>query len=264
MRFVLFFLLFATPLFSTIAEIDTFEEILAYTHSVEPKNSLVLVDIDDTVLEIRTQLGSHSWCRWLIDYFEKKGMTHWQAIVVENNLSAGINPQLPVQVVDEKAPAIVAKLQKMDFPVLGLTARLTTQVGETMVQLRSCGYQLQHPLWPKEPHWFLTVPQALYHDGVIFSTRWHKKSEALFDFLEFLHFHPTTIFFIDDTLSNLQDLEKACLDAHIDFVGLHFSKSDERAKNFNLQIALVQWNALPKILSDREAGAILDAKKSGK
>src|SRR5262249_49591447 len=54
---------------SKIVEIATFSDLLKY---IKPK-SLVLLDIDDTLMEAEQTMGTDRWFIWRQDYYAKRG-----------------------------------------------------------------------------------------------------------------------------------------------------------------------------------------------
>ena len=64
--------------------------------------------------------------------------------------------------------------------------------------------------------------------------------------------------FINDKASHLKEVERACEQAKIPFIGLRYGFLDEKVKRFSHEIAAIQWEHFGKLLSDEETATILN------
>jgi len=64
---------------------------------------------------------------------------------------------------------------------------------------------------------------------------------------------PKKVVFVDDRWDQVENLAEALERLGIEFVGIRFSRADDRVKAFDPAIADLQFSRLPKIISDEEA-----------
>ncbi|MBA3238763.1 MAG: DUF2608 domain-containing protein [Parachlamydiaceae bacterium] len=70
------------------------------------------------------------------------------------------------------------------------------------------------------------------------------------------HF-PQKVLFVDDKLNHVQSLEGPLAELNIDYIGVRYSKADERVQEFDAQIADLQMKHFLKFISDEEAREML-------
>ena len=111
--------------------------------------------------------------------------------------------------------------------------------------------------------YFLNGHGVLYRKGILF-TSGTPKGSALRKFLDLIQLHPKKIVFINDKKTHLLDAATAAKELDIDFVGLRYSYSDERIRNFSPELAEIQFHrsTFSHILSDEEARRLLSHEPS--
>lgn len=251
-----FFLVLMLPqlLLGSIIETAQFDEVLKHVGQDDPKNVLVLCDIDNTLLRSAHHLGSAAWGDHIISRLVSKGMSKREAEEIENIFWKTVQPRIKVTAVDSKTPSIIHEIQKRKIPVLGLTARTPEEAGHTVDQLMSIDINLLnsgYPFFAKTLN--IEGRDALYEKGILFTTPFIKKSEVLFTYLEKHAIAPKRIIFVDDKMSHVEDLASACNERGIAYVGIRFSAADNEAKNFDARLADIQWEAFPVVLSNEQA-----------
>lgn len=247
-KFILALMALPSLVMGKIIEADTFEEILQH---LSPQ-TIVLCDLDNTLIEASQHLGSVQWG----DHYKKKlieaGETAEKAEEMMEQFWLKMLPTVPMRLVDAEAPKIIENMQQKGTLVLGLTARYSEEAPYTHPQLNQFGIHFNQ-FFEKEIN--LKAP-LLYEKGILFSGT-HKKSEALLAFLKQLPQLPQKIIFIDDKYRHIQDLENALASFQLDYVGIRFSKTDERIHAFNPLIAEIQEEFFPEFITDEEALQIL-------
>jgi hypothetical protein len=241
------------PLCSHIIETPHFSDILNY---INP-NTLVILDIDDTLLLPTQTLGTDAWFLHRLKYHQDnqapaaldKALAEWEAI---RHLTH-------VKIVEEGTEKVIEAMQKRGITVMGLTTQGLALATRTINQLRTLHIDLTKTAPAPEDHYFINQQGVLYRQGVLF-TSGSPKGPALLKLLAILNYCPEHVIFINDKATHLKDVESSVIEKGIDFLGLRYNYSDERVANFNPEIAEIQWkhSTFMHILSDQEAEEILN------
>lgn len=253
MRYLLCLFCITTPLFCAIFEVSHFSEL---PHYVTPE-TLVILDIDDTLLLPAQSLGCDAWFTARLKALQAthspeqaldKALAEWEAIrhLTQMNL------------VEEETAAIVGALQEKNTPVMGLTTQGLALATRTINQLAAVHIDLTKTAPSKEDHYFINEHGVLYRRGLLF-TSGTKKGAALTKLLTLLKYQPKHIVFINDKATHLQDVETGLEATGIRFTGLRYAYGDTRVASFRPEIAHIQWthSSFNHILSDAEAEALL-------
>lgn len=237
---------------AVLIETKHFSELCQY---VTP-GTLVLLDIDDTLLIPVQTLGNDAWFQYHLQQLKTecgevgfdRALGDWEAV----------RQLTQVKIVEEGTEKIVAELQKNHVIVMGLTTQGLALATCTVNQLNALNIDLMKTAPSREDHFFINQHGVLYRKGILF-TSGTPKGPALVKLLDILQFRPEKIVFINDKASHLEDVETSMIALGIEFIGLRYSFGDDRVASFNRDIADIQWNnsTLNHILSDEEAGQIL-------
>ncbi len=242
--------IFHSFLFSILVETKNFGEIKKYV----TLHTLVILDIDDTLLLPVQTLGTDVWFRYRIKQNEAAGMAPRAAFERALSEWEAVRHLTKVKIVEEGSEKIVEDMQKNQIKVMGLTTQGLALATRTVQQLCSLGIDLAKSAPSKEDCYFINELGVLYRQGILF-TSGTPKGQALLKFLDQIHYHPSHIVFINDKAQHLIDIEEALKGKKIEFIGLRYSYCDERIANFNPEIADTQWksSSFEYILSDQEA-----------
>lgn len=247
--FLVIFMTLHAALSSKILELDSFEDILKHVSH----NTLVLCDIDNTLIEAQQHLGSVQWGDRYAETLIASGTSLAEAELIINDLWFDMLPTIPMRLVDPQGPQVLTQMKAFGAVVIGLTARRPKEAALTHPQLERFGIQFSQPL----PAHIPLHPQLHYENGIIFSGEFDKKSEALLKILHHFERPPQRILFIDDKLDNVIDLETAVTNLKIEYIGIRFSKADQRVREYNQDVVDIQWKCLPQFISDEHAHSIL-------
>jgi hypothetical protein len=236
---------------STIIEAPHFSDLKNYA---EP-DTLILIDIDDTLLIPVQTLGSDVWFRYQLK--KNKGypdpldatLAQWEAI---RHLTR-------MQTVEKDTAQIVATLQKKMYTIMGLTTQGLALATRTVEQLLDNQIDLSKTAPFKEDIYLMNEQGVLYRHGIFF-TSGTAKGPALEKLLKAMNYHPKKIIFINDKETHLLDVAKSAEKLKIDFVGLRYSYSDERIEDFSPELAEIQfqYSTISHLLSDKEAQNLLE------
>jgi hypothetical protein len=184
-----------------------------------PEETLVLCDIDNTLIRASQYLGSVQWSEDLKTKLERGGMSEKEVKQLESVLWQSVQPHVSVELVDLETPGVIKSLQNKNVRVLGLTARSPEEADYSARQLSSLDIDLQSPFF-KDNQSLSLETAALYKNGILFSTPLNKKSEVLLAFLEKNRLLFKRIIFIDDKLHHVQDVVDAAERRGISCLGI--------------------------------------------
>lgn len=251
MKILMCLLLVPVFLQAKVIESSRFDSLLNYLNR---PNCLVISDIDNTILCSEVQLGSIAWGELYVKELEKKGIPPKEAQEVENILWRAIHQQIPIKTVDPDTARIVKKVQEQKIPIMGLTARAPRDAAYSRKQLEQLGIDLS--LVQPINTGLQVLGDAAYEEGILYATTFMKKSTVLLHFLRLNDLQPACVIFIDDKLHHVQDVYAALEQEGIACIGIRFSGADPIVSAYQPHIAELQWQALPRLLSDQEAKSL--------
>jgi hypothetical protein len=235
-------------------ESNQMQDVLPY---VDPLETWVLIDIDNTLIESSVYLGSAPWRHHIRNKAQNAGYSESESEKILDQFWLFVQPLIPVRLVDPKTPALLHNLQESRTPVLALTAREPIEIQHTQKQIDSVAIHLVND-FPGQFSLSTNHP-ALYANGVIYCGD-NSKAETLIAFFQATGRMPKKVVFVDDRWDQVENLEVELEKLGIQFVGMRFGGADKRMKAFNPAIADLQFSQLPKIVSDEEAKEALLAK----
>ncbi|QZA59430.1 DUF2608 domain-containing protein [Candidatus Rhabdochlamydia porcellionis] len=257
MKILFFFIFIYSSIGAKIIEIKHFSESIPYL----TKDTIFILDIDDTLLVPKQMLGSDMWFEDRIK--QQKGLSSTEAFEKTLNEWEGIRHFTQMQIVEPGVQKIIEELQKKEHLIIGLSTQSLTLSKVTFKQLINNQIDLRVTA-PKESYYFQNKNNGvLYVNGILF-TSGTSKGKALFQLLEKTKQRFKRIVFMNDKTSHLADIEQEAEKNHVEFIGLRYGYSDFRKKSFDSRMAHIQLNqsGFTRILSDEEAKALLVIKET--
>ncbi|MEO6234448.1 MAG: DUF2608 domain-containing protein [Thermomonas sp.] len=213
------------------------------------RRTLLVLDIDDTLLTSQGFFGSDRWYEW---------QKHLQANdpakvpclfdVISLNYEAGTQ-----QLTQPDGPALINALPG---DKLMLTSRNPLYRGGTLRTLNDAGYTLPTPLarqtegrtwrWRKAPD--ARESDVSYAQG-IFMTSGQDKGLILLDLLGRLKLHYDRVILVDDGDANIRNMQAALRDAGIDYHGLHYTRVDKTVSDADAKAGLSGWQSWQTLLA---------------
>jgi len=253
MRRIVLFLLCSIGLHAEIIEIKTMQEI----HPFVGKESLIIFDIDNTIMETQQTLGSNQWFEHRFASLQKQKLSVSEALEKALHEWSSIQNVTEVKLVEPNTAAIIRDLQSKGFTVMGLTTRGLGLSTCTLHQLERLNVDLSiSPPSKSEIHFMNDGEGILYRKGILF-TSGTNKGKALQSLLEKIGFHSKKIVFINDKYKHLHSLEVVYEKTLVSFIGLRYGFLDDKVQHFPSEIAQVQFSHFGKILSDQEASKFI-------
>ena len=241
-RLFLFFLLFL-PFFliSQIQEIKTLSQI--YPHL--KKQTLVVFDLDNTLLEPVQDLGSDQWFDSKRSFYKKKGFSSQVAFEKTYDEYYKIQSVTEVRLIEKDTLKVFEKAAEKN-QIMALTTRDDNLSYATIKQLGKLKLIFKKPPVAGEAYVY-TDRGLLYREGIFFTAGAHK-GRAFLAFLKKTGLKPKAVLFINDKLDPLKEMEEACLKNQIAFTGLRYGYLDEKVKKLNHRILEKKPLSFSKVL----------------
>lgn len=235
---------------------------------VNPDDSLLLLDLDNTVLTYAHSLGTDQWFDYALRKQAQSSTDPETAKkqVIDFYLSVIPNIRLDdVHCVESMTPQRIHELQAAGFKVLALTSRGSYLQEATLTQLEHLKIDLNQPPYQNLTKILSLGPESVMHNGIIMAGG-KDKGECLIESGVTL---PETIVMYDDKLSNLEKVRGAIQrynEVHLalepdfvprKFIGIRYSRLDHRIQNLNEKIVEIQTQTYGGVLPDELAEAIL-------
>lgn len=214
-----------------------------------PARTLLVLDIDDTLLTSAGFFGSDTWYEWQKTLAaDDPGKVPCLFDVIALNYEAG--DQVPTQA---DGPAAINAL---GVDTLMLTSRNPLYRGGTLRTLREAGYALPRMLggqadgsawdWRKAPD---AAPVHVVYDQGIFMTSGQDKGRVLLALLQRLGLRYERVVLVDDGRRNIDNMQAALRDAGIAYLGLHYTRVDKTVDTDEAAAGRAGWQAWRQLLA---------------
>lgn len=207
-----------------VKTVDSLAQVVPFLNN----KTLLVVDIDNTLLEPTQSLGSDQWYRYLLRRYRERGLTapaaQERAIAVWNR----VQDRIKVRPVEPDAPRLLRTQQDRGVYILGLTARSLAIAPRTLKQLESIGIQLGRRPFPPRGH-------RLYRHGILFAGEGNDKGALLVGFLRGRR--PARVVFVDDRQENVDGVARALGRAAIPAIVFRYAAVDGRVRAFEADLA---------------------------
>lgn len=227
--FSFIFLILETS-YAEIRQTDFMKEVLREADG----NTLVIFDIDNTLIEPFGQLGSDQWYYFLErKYREIDLLTEDQAYAKAMFVWNRTQEIIQVKAVEADTPDLIKDLQTRGIKTLGLTARTLDVADETLKQLKSVGIQLSNqPVYSSDLD-IVSDDLARYTRGVLFVGDRNNKGKVLLEFLRRIGLTPARVIFVDDKMKHVKNVEVALQPLPVEYFGFRYGSTDKKVNSFN-------------------------------
>jgi hypothetical protein len=236
------------------AEIVEIEKMSAVLPLVKGK-TLVVFDLDNTIIEPTQTLGSDQWFGYLVDKFTKLGETPEQATDHAIEDWSEVQHASDVVPVEGSTPRLVERLQRRgDVDVMALTARPYEMRHRTRIQLRAVGVDFEKDAPFSENK---DLPSDLnYHRGIVSIGPKQSKGEAITRILAAISQRYDRVLFIDDKAKHTKSVDEALAQSDLENFSFRYGAADPKVQGFNAKVADKQFDVFQRtgvIISDFEA-----------
>ena len=233
---------------SQVVEIDDLARVGPALAEGGAQRSLLVLDIDDTLLTSAGFFGSDAWYEWQKTLpTGDPGKVACLFDVISLNYEAA-----PQRATQPDGPALINALPG---DTLMLTSRNPLYRGGTLRTLRDAGYALPAMLdgrdegrtwrWRKSPE---TAPVAVSYDQGVFMTSGQDKGLVLLALLQRLGKSYERVVLVDDGGKNIKAMQAALRDAGIDYLGLHYRRIDKTVDAAKAEQGRQGWQAWQALL----------------
>lgn len=239
-------------LHAVIIETSSLADVFKYAD----KNSIVVFDIDSTLIEV--EHGVEYWVEHKQNKLEKMGLQPDQAcdlVLYTFFIISRVAKLLPIN----DSPAIINKLQKMGIRTMALTNRSLPIVKRTIKLLKDIGIDFSKNALFKNDLVINITHKGMFSKGIIFSGK-NDKGNMLREFFKSINYTPKKLIYVDDKIKHVKSVEKEFDDGSLEYIGIRYSFMDDKKKNFDpieaengirsFKVALGLEPISPKIIVD--------------
>ena len=216
--------------------------------------TLVLFDIDTTLVKTDHMLGSEAWADMMTRRYILQGMSPLQARAELTPLWNAVLIHSVVRPLDAEVQTTLRRLQRRGIRVMGISDKDPEMAYIRLEHLRLCDAHLS----ATAPHrGVLNIPAnacAKMVHGVLFTGVYNNPGDVLASFLDELGYYPSNIVMISNKAHLLHEIETAVSHVGIPFVSVRHSGLD--AIDFRSDISEVQLNLFNRVMSDDAARAL--------
>ena len=237
-------------------EIQNIREILEYVDT----DTLVFLDLDNTVLEAAQSLGTDQWFDHYLSQLTADGRSFDDAMDEAVKVYKQVHDMTAVKPCEPSTPRLISCLQRQGITVLGLTSRNPILTECTDRQLQSIAVQFSQNVEQEFSEEFREKFIGHFEKGVIFVGFSGTKGEVIESFFAHSGLHPKKVLFVDDKSHHVESVNKHLEGSELNFVGLRYGGTDHKRDDFDPQIANIQMQHLQKILSDEDAQRLMQVR----
>ncbi|MCB1112656.1 MAG: DUF2608 domain-containing protein [Chlamydiales bacterium] len=221
--------------------------------------TLVIFDIDNTLMVPAQDLGTDQWFHHRIYHYIDQGMENRAAL--EKALGEWMSVQSITKVLEAEpgAAKLVNDLQNEGYTVMGLTSRGLGLSTRTILQLDSLGINLEKTAPTHDEFHFMNTRGVLFREGILFTSGTHKGT-AFAKFLDRAHYTPKAVIFINDKHSHIVPVHDMCAQLGIPCIGMRYGYTDAQVAAFDPVLTDLQYAEFGKIMSNEEARSLLNNK----
>ncbi len=257
MKFYLLFfgLLWTISISAEIREISHLDEVFRATRH----DSVVLIDIDETLIESSIMLGGKAWRSYAVNFL-KTLYSPEKAQELRDKMTYWIAQRVPCIAVENSIHTHLDQMKRQRIPVFGFTSRgrkhwnaLPCDNGEelALLHLKQAGFDLDVFSESFFSDGFWSHPS--FGRGIFFCYPKEEKGKLALEI--FAEARPKHVVFVDDMMPNIHSMERAFAELGVTSICFYYQHVD-LYRSFDPFIAAIQLEKLylqDVLLSDSEA-----------
>lgn len=227
----------------TIIESNRIDSVLEHAQN---NNTLVVLDIDNTLVHTNQELGSDAWAYWFVKKKIMEGLPLNQALDYMFDLFKHVHAHIDVYPVEEQSVDVVHKLKELEVPTICLTGRPGRMIDITQEQLKNAGFVINSP-----DDFNKTMTLNMGHrvemaNGIICGGLNDKGDVIAHLFKTLTCTVPDAVVLVDDKKSCIESMSKRCAESGVDYTGLRYGYMDPIVAKFDAKKAEEQLEQLLK------------------
>ena len=233
-------LLMSSLSWAKVQEIRSIHEV---QEEITPQ-TLVVFDIDNTLITPTGNLGSDQWFFYLQKIYTLKGLPEKESAEKATITWNKTQELIRVKAVESETPTWIQQLQKRGIKTMALTARRADVAEVTKKQLQSIHVEFKTHS-PSSQTLNLSKAElqseedAIFTDGILLVGEGNNKGLVFKAFLKKIGYTPEKIIFIDDKVKHVNNMEKALSSLSIPYFGYRYAVLDQQVEAFKAQISEV-------------------------
>jgi hypothetical protein len=215
---------------------DTIYSLRDLAQYLEHPKTLLVFDIDNTLLTTVTDLGSDQWFTHMVQEHRSCGLEYRAAVEQVAPLYHHIHKHIDLVPTEPCLAQLFASLALDGYAMICLTARSLVLQQKTLEHLTK--YELLKFLSKYPDH---DTANYAYAQGVIFCAG-RDKGVVLLSFLQSVGCEAAIIIFVEDKMHQVDSVLTALRSNNIPSIGLRYAGLDERVQAFNPRTAQQELN----------------------
>lgn len=212
---------------SKLIESKKIADVLNYAE----KDTLVLFDVDNTLIWSVEEFGSQPWFVHIFNQFQKKGFCPVESMEKSRLVLEQIEELVFFKPVEPDTLNVLEALNKKSINTLGLTRRILSDANITVKQLLSVGIDFsQNSLYEKEEVFTDTFG---FSKGILYAGLDEEKGSGVIKFLEKIDHKPKNILFVDDARHHVEEVYQSLNDYGIPNICIRYAGADDRLEKFD-------------------------------
>jgi hypothetical protein len=211
-------------------EIASLRTLLDLANQTPGAGSLVVLDIDQTLLVSEGMYASEPWYEWLVEQNVQKGMAETVAVWAANAEWEKAGRAMDFVPIEPDAPRWLGEWEKKGH-AMGLTARDQPIAARTREHLNGGGFVLNGAVGA--PATLRLAGLGAYEGGVLYVGPVGEKGPALAAFLLQLPRMPERVYFADDKMHHVLSVRKVLGALGIAVTAARFTAADRLAALFD-------------------------------
>lgn len=221
--------------FASIVEITRFDSIINHIE----KGSLIVLDLDNTVMEPIELLGSDQWFEHYLSEQLSSGLNLQDSLTTTVDLYNSVHKIIDVIPVESQTPKLINDLQFTNTKVVALTTRGSKLQHATVRQLNSINVDFNKDIFRDKEYNLDISSRGKIFKGVIFAGGAHK-GDCLTEILGKFDYTPKKVIFVDDKHKNVAQVKDSVTNNNINFIGFRYGYLDNKVASFDAKLAQLQ------------------------
>ena len=213
-----------------LEEITSLKTLLDAANQAPADGSLVVLDIDQTLLRCSSDWGSEPWYEWVVRQNTQAGLGEVEAILAANAEWEKAGQVVAFEPVEKSAPGWLRDWEKKGRAI-GLTARHVRIAARTREHLSDNGFALNGASGLAERVDLGSL--GVYEKGVVYVGPVGEKGPALAEFVGRLPERPQRVYFADDKSHHIYSVRKILGAMGIEVFAARISAADGMAATFD-------------------------------